>query len=302
MLLENVRRTYMSLADKRTIYTCLKENNFVIDDQLYAKLRSKKIYATSGNLRNIIRQANNNSVPDLPSRQKFVMDYSISNVANCKKLDNQTFKIRYGLGTSEEDYVIYHIDLPSSLRLNLTGHCAKPRFYKDKSGQYVADLVYDVEVDKPKDLGNNVLGVDLGKIKLYSATVLHEDGTLGLENIQSRVLTRALTRENNKLERLYDEIKCIYKKQDNSKGYSSAQSKFNTRIEHAEGINAKITRTKDYAAKLIANEIVELALANSCDTIAMENLKWLDSKGGKWNHSDIQSRVKASAELYGGGR
>lgn len=56
MLLENVRRTYESLQEKFTIYTCLKENNFVIDDDLYTKLRSKKIYTLSGNIRNILRQ------------------------------------------------------------------------------------------------------------------------------------------------------------------------------------------------------------------------------------------------------
>lgn len=294
MLAENVRRTYESLQEKYTIYTCLKENNFNIDDQLYATLRSKKIYASAGNFRNIIRQAKNGSVPALPRCQKFVMDYSVSAKQNCLKLDNKTFKLRVGLGTSDEDYVIYHIDLPSSLRLNLTSNCAKPRFYKNNQGNYVADLVYEVKVES-NNLDKNVLGVDLGKIKLYSASVLYQDGSVGPENIQSR----SLSRMQDKLEKLYSERSFIYCKQERSRGYTSANSKFNSRITHLEGINSKITRIKDHAAKLIANELVELAKANSCDTIVMENLHWLDSTGGKWNHAMIQAKVKEIAELYG---
>ena len=295
MLMENVRRTYESLREKYTIYTCLKENDFNVNDLLYDKLRSKRIYTSSGNIRNIAKQAKNGSIPTLPREQTFVMDYSVSNKQNCLKINNQTFKLRFGLGTKEEDYLIYHIDLPSSLRINLTGKCAKPRFYKNKSDKYVADLVYEVEVDQSVDLDKNVLGVDLGKNKLYSATVLYKDGSVGQEHIQSK----ALTRIQNKLEKLYSERETIYDKQKRSKGYRSATDKFNRRIEHLNGINSKITQIKDYASKLIANEIVELAKTNHCDTIAMENLHWLDSIGGKWNHSAIEDRVKEIAELYG---
>ena len=295
MLLENVRRTYESLQEKYTIYICLKENNFNIDDQLYAKLHQKKIYTSAGNLRNIIKQAKNGSVPTLPRSQTFVMDYSISEKQNCLKLDNQTFKLRVGLSTKEEDYLIYHVDLPSSLRLNLTGKCAKPRFYKNKNGAYCADLVYEVAVDQSNSLDKNVLGVDLGQIKLYSASVLHKDGSVGLENIQSKLLTRV----QDKLKKLYSERSFLYDKQERSKGYQSAEDKFTSRIEHIDGISSKITRIKEYASKLIANELVELAKANSCDTIAMENLHWLDSIGGKWDHSMIQGRVKEVAELSG---
>ena len=295
MLLENVRRTYESLQEKYTIYTCLKENDFNLNDLLYDKLRSKRIYTSSGNIRNIIKQAKNGSIPTLPRTQTFVMDYSISVENNCLKLDNQTFKLRFGLGTNEEDYLIYHIDLPTSLRLNLTGKCAKPRFYKNKFGKYVADLAYEVKADQSIELDKNVLGVDLGIIKLYSATVLYKDGSVGQEYVQSK----ALTKIQDRLEKLYSERKSIYDKQERSKGYQSSIDKFKRRTKQLEGINLKITKIKDYAAKLIANEIVELAKANSCDTIAMENLHWLDSTAGKWNHSAIQDRVKEIAELYG---
>ena len=156
MLLENVRRTYESLQEKYVIYTCLKENNFVIDTTLYEKLRAKKIYTTAGNLRNILRQVKNGSVPMLPRSQTFLMDYSISSQLVCKLIDSQTFKLRFGPGTKAEDYLIYKIVLPSSLRLGLTGKCAKPRFYKSKNGTYIADLVYEVKVDQSVQLEKNV--------------------------------------------------------------------------------------------------------------------------------------------------
>ena len=300
MLLENVRRTYESLKEKHEIYICLKENGFTIDDQLYAKFRSKKIYASSGNLRNIIRQSKNGSVPTLPMHQKFVMDYSISNEINCLKLDNQTFKFRVGPGTSDEDYLIYHVDLPSSLRINLTARCAKPKFYLNRKGRYLADLAYEVRTESHEETGheeteNNVLGVDLGEKKLYSATVLYEDGTTSQEYIQSKQLTRS----HEKLNRLKKEKARLKKKQERSKDYSSSEDKFERRVNHLEGICAKIIRIKEHEARLVGYELTELAKKHFCKTIAVENLHWLDSQSGKWNHSDIQTKVKETAELYG---
>ena len=64
-------------------------------------------------------------------------------------------------------------------------------------------------------------------------------------------------------------------------------------------ITNKITNTKDYQAKLLSSEIVKLALEQKCKTIHIEDLSWLNSKGGKWNHSQIHSKIIEKASMYG---
>ena len=64
-------------------------------------------------------------------------------------------------------------------------------------------------------------------------------------------------------------------------------------------ISNKITNTKDYQAKLLSSEIVKLALEQKCNTIHIENLSWLNSQGGKWNHSQIHSKIIEKSAMYG---
>ena len=39
-------------------------------------------------------------------------------------------------------------------------------------------------------------------------------------------------------------------------------------------------------------EIVELCQKHGCSTLFMENLSWLESQGGKWNHSAQQNAIE----------
>ena len=49
----------------------------------------------------------------------------------------------------------------------------------------------------------------------------------------------------------------------------------------------------------MSSEIVKLALEKRCKTIHIENLSWLNSQGGKWNHSQIHSKIIEKASMYG---
>ena len=44
---------------------------------------------------------------------------------------------------------------------------------------------------------------------------------------------------------------------------------------------------------------MKLALEQKCKTIHIENLSWLNSQGGKWNHSQIHSKIIEKAAMYG---
>ena len=71
------------------------------------------------------------------------------------------------------------------------------------------------------------------------------------------------------------------------------------RVSQILELRGNISNTKRYIAKLIASEIVSIAKENDCKEIHVENLSWLESKGGRWNHSEVQDFITEFAELEG---
>ena len=76
-------------------------------------------------------------------------------------------------------------------------------------------------------------------------------------------------------------------------------AKYERRRNNTYNNRQKIVNIKDQIAWQAANEIVFTALQNNCSEIHLDYLKWLGSKGGKWNFSAVQERVELIAELYG---
>ena len=106
-----------------------------------------------------------NSEPKLPTAVTFQLDYTISS-SQMFLMDQYNFcKIQ----NIDGSWIPYQIILPMSLNHNLTGAVAKPRFMKRKSdGKYIGICSYQYKT-KEKSY-ENILGVDFGKIKYFSAT------------------------------------------------------------------------------------------------------------------------------------
>ena len=71
------------------------------------------------------------------------------------------------------------------------------------------------------------------------------------------------------------------------------------RVNQILELRENISNTKRYIAKLIASEVVSVAKENDCKEIHVENLSWLESKGGRWNHAEVQDFITEFAELEG---
>lgn len=125
---------------------------------------------------------------------------------------------------------------------------------------------------------------------------MNKDGTFSDEYIN----TRRSQRIEEKINRLYENKQILFNK---IKAYNNLKlidaQKYNIWKTLYSNIRKKITNSKDYQSKLISNEIVQLALQNKCKTIHIENLKWLNNQGGKWNHSDIHTKIEEKASMYG---
>ena len=296
MLCDNLLRIVKSKDDAIACFKALKENGNKIDQCLFESLNDQGIYPTVGFLRNLKRS---DEPPTIAKKATFVMDYSISAEQNCKRIAGNIFGFNYENGK----YLTYEVVIPLSVRKNLTGRIAKPRFIKKKSdGCYVGHCSYHVDIPTVKN--QNVLGVDLGKKKLFSSVVLCSDGNYSDEIINSRLSHRIdekLKRKLKDLEHLLEKNKTLENliNGDINLFNSHLEEIRQDRVNQIMELRKNISNTKRYVAKLIASEIVFVAKENDCKEIHLENLSWLESKGGRWNHSEIQDFITEFAELEG---
>lgn len=289
ILFENLRRELKSKQEAIIIWNELVKNDFNINEELFDSLHKLKLYPTRNRIANIKRS---NSMPELARNAVFNLDYTVS--------EKQFFRMKTGniceIKVSKKDWIEYEIVFPSSIDERFTGNIAKPRFIKRKrDNQYIGICSYEYEVGD-YDLEDKILGIDIGKVKLFSSVIVDKEGNFSNEFIN----TKRSQETEYKINRLYENKQILF---DKIKSYEDLrltnQSKYETWKNLYSNITNKITNTKDYQAKLLSSEIVKLALEQKCKTIHIENLSWLNSQGGKWNHSQIHSKIIEKASMYG---
>ena len=289
ILFENIRREIKSKQEAIIIWNELVKNNFNIDEALFNSLHKLKLHPTRSRISNIKRS---NSIPELARNAVFNLDYTIS--------EKQIFRMKQGhiceIKVGKKDWIEYEIVFPSSIDERFTGRIAKPRFIKRKrDNQYIGVCSYEYEIGD-YELEDKILGVDIGKIKLFSSVIVDRKGNFSNEFIN----TKRSQETEYKINRLYENKQILY---DKIKSYEDLRltnlPKYEIWQNIYSNISNKIINTKDYQAKLLSNEIVQLALEQKCKTIHIENLSWLNSQGGKWNHSQIHSKIIEKAAMYG---
>ena len=287
ILFENIRREIKSKQEAIIIWNELVKNDYNINEELFKSLHKLNLYPTRSRISNIKRS---NSMPELARNAVFNLDYTIS--------EKQIFRMKQGniceIKVSKKDWIEYEIIFPSSIDERFTGRIAKPRFIK-RDGQYIGVCSYEYEIGD-YELEDKILGVDIGKIKLFSSVIVDRKGNFSNEFIN----TKRSQETEYKINRLYENKQILY---DKIKSYEDLrltnQPKYELWKNLYLSITNKVTNTKDYQAKLLSNEIVQLALEQKCKTIHIEDLSWLNSQGGKWNHSQIHSKIIEKATMYG---
>lgn len=293
ILFENLRRLLFSLKDKQIIWNEYLKNNKQINKDLFNILVEKhKIYATTGLIKNI---AYADKEPEIPYFATFILDYSVSDKQMFYADSNNLWL--FHIKVSEKDWFSYEIIVPTSVREEFNGKIAKPRFFLRRSdNKYIGLCSY--EINPHKNNNENILGVDIGKVNPYSAVVLNSNGDISEQLLPSNLLFTNAKKLNN----LRKERNFLYKKIKKADQYYTdniISKKQRRRIKNYKKVRNKISRLNNSIAKLIASEVVYLAQKYNCKEIHVENLSWLESKGGKWNHSNIFMEIENAAEIYG---
>jgi len=187
-----------------------------------------------------------------------------------------------------------HLRLPDNTERFGTGKVCRPTIRLNNKGQVVFDIAIEHEVQQ-RDT-NKVVGVDLGKVEPFVATVIDPEDK-----------HRSAPYHTNYKRRLGSLIKAEMKRRElSSRLYEKLDlCERHNRTDHADvlrteakRVSAKATRIKHEISQCIASQVVSIAQKNDSH-IAVENLSWLDSQGGRWPHAEIQSRIENTAKRYG---
>ena len=184
--------------------------------------------------------------------------------------------------------------LPDNAERFGEGRVCRPAIRLNNKGQIVFDIAIDHEAQQ-RDT-NRVVGVDLGKVEPFLTTVIdpttkHRSapyharykGRLGL-------LVKKEQQRRNLATHLYKraEVCSTHNRTDHA----------DVLLTEAKRVSAKATRIKHEISQRIASQVVEIADQNDA-YVSLENLSWLDAKGGRWPHAEIQQRIENTAKRYG---
>ena len=297
ILYHNIISLLKSRQEQIKIYEILKSNQYKINSTLREKLVQEKLYPTNAYLKFL---SNVKDMPVLPKRKTFILDFSVSdkqmfrvgrnsNVYEIKIHSKKVVK-DYNLETGWLSFEMY---LPTYIRENFTGKTAKPQFYWNyNKDEFVCAI--PCKIKKLPHEYENVMGVDLGKIKVYSATVIRKDGSISDEYIPTEELQNLV----DKLKRMNQHIKSVYEKRKRSSKYGNFTKRQDRRKLDYKRSRNKRTKLQFAIARLVAVEVVNIAIKEQCKEIHLENLSWVKSSGGKWNFAQVQACIEEVAELF----
>ena len=297
ILYHNIISLLKSRQEQIKIYEILKSNQYKIDSTLRDKLAQEKLYPTNAYLEIL---ANSKDMPVLPKRKTFILDFSVSdkqmfrigknsNVYEIKIYNQKEVKDN----NLETGWISFEMYLPTYIREGFTGKTAKPQFYWDHNKE---EFVCAIPCGIKKILNEyeNIMGVDLGKIKVYSATVVREDGTISDEYVPTEELQNLV----DKLNRMNNHINSVYEKKKRSSKYGNFTDRQKRRELDYKRSRNKRTKLQFAIARLVAVEVVNIAIQEQCKEIHLENLSWVKSSGGKWNFAQVQTCIEEVSELF----
>ena len=297
ILYHNIISLLKSRQEQIKIYEILKSNQYKIDSTLRDKLTEEKLYPTNSYLEIL---ANSKDMPALPKRKTFILDFSVSdkqmfrvgknsNVYEIKICSRKEIKDN----NLETGWLSFEMYLPTYIREGFTGKTAKPQFYWDyNKDEFVCAI--PCEIKKLPHEYENVMGVDLGKIKAYSATVVRKDGSISDEYVPTEELQNLV----DKLKRMNQHINSVYEKKKRSYKYGNFTKRQDRRELDYKRSRNKRTKLQFAIARLVAVEVVNIAIKEQCKEIHLENLSWVKSSGGKWNFAQVQACIEDVAELF----
>lgn len=299
MLVAHTYQEFSSRFTREQLIKLIKNNGFTeINDELWNKIKEQKLFTNNKELKNIFSFINKNEERKELRVTPVKLDYTTGDVNVKQQLIDNIIHLDIQCHRKEKFHIEYQI--PRHINLDEITKVSKPVIHFDKQFNELV-LRFNLFLEVPESTDQNILGVDLGKIKPFSAAAINPQGEFSQELISSKKLIQL----KNKLEYLWNnlnsnvnKINSIEKLLENNDN-SILLHDLELLDQEICFIKRKINLVKENISWLIAKDTVNHAIQENCGTIKVENLSWLGSAGGKWDHSLTQQRMEHKANKNG---
>ena len=187
-----------------------------------------------------------------------------------------------------------NLRLPDNIERFGEGRVCRPTIRLNNKGQVIFDIA--VEHESQQRDTSKVVGVDLGKVEPFVATIIDSEDKHRSAPFHANY-KRRLGSLVKKEQQRRDLSAHLYKRANLCESHNRDHHAQVLRTE-AKRVSAKATRIKHEISQCIASQVVEIADRNDAH-VSLENLSWLDAQGGRWPHAEIQSRIENTAKRYG---
>ena len=208
--------------------------------------------------------------------------------------ENDSLNVVVQVKTPSYGLIRLYLRLPDNTERFGKGKVCRPTIRLNNKGQVVFDIAIEHEAEQ-RDT-SRVVGVDLGKVEPFIATVIDPKNRHRSAPYHARYKGRlsSLVRAERKRR---DLSTYLHKRADLCESHNRVQRAQVLRTE-AKRVSVKATRIKHEISQCIASQVVEIADRNDAQ-VSLENLSWLDTQGGRWPHAEIQNRIESTAKRYG---
>ena len=295
IIINNIRLLSLSEVERLSIINICKKYNYSLNNiaDIRNELTANNLYPTTGHLRNILRSQGNINHKINP---QFMLNFTVEG-SEVSKVENNPDQVVYTVNVSGE-WLDFVVDRPVYVP-KFTGKVARPIFQRNDTGELYIRVSYEVETAEYSATSSTIMGVDLGKVKPFSAAI--NDGDFYTTELSPTKETDIVAQKIFVLEsernKLYTKIDNCIEVWDGSNNYLA--NKIERLYSEKRYVVNKLTRLRHALAWLIARDIAYHCQVNNVDTVKLENLSWLEARGGKWNFSDIQDTVHQVLSAYG---
>lgn len=301
MLISHIYQQYSSRYQRKQIIQVIKNGNYTEPcSDLRQDLTSQKLYPKDTELINVFKFLEKGKEQEFTITQ-VPLDYTTGDDSNVyQEINSDKVIARFSLDRNQWFEIIYQI--PSSIDQVIT-KITKPSFYFNDNDELI--LKYAVETVVPVSQGENILGVDLGKIKKFSAASLSQNGVYSRELLPGKELEHNSLKEKNLLrnkESNYakkERIASLLKDQETPD--NTLVSKYEVLDNEYHSIRGKLSRVKEHSSWLTARDTTSHAVSEECSRIHLEKLSWVssDDNQGKWDYAVTQERIKHKSGKFG---
>ena len=287
IIIDNVRLLLLSEIERLGIITICEKYDYSLNSIAHIRdeLTANNVYPTTRYLRNILRSQ---GTINHKTRPQFMLNFTVEG-SEVSKVNTRPDQVVYTVNINGE-WLDFVIDRPVYVP-PFKGKVARPIIQRNAKGELYVRVSYEVETQDYATTSSTIMGVDLGKVKPFSASVnIGEFYTTELAPTkETESVARKIFVLENERNKLYVKINNCVEVWDGSNNYLAHKIE-RLYCEKRHVVN-KLSRLRQSLAWLIARDIAYHCQVNGVDTVKLENLSWLEAKGGKWNFSDIQDTV-----------